>query len=213
MTCWGRLRLKVGCCVGSSSGAVVLIQVGLEGAGSRAVLRLVAEGSSSTGHEVIVVFLDTCLALLHAPEDKGDAAEEQSTSDTSNDATNDLFVGFTDAAVTAFVVALLLCGSLGKRDLSGGGDRGAGTSRGLGDLLAGTHCDNGGGKLAQGGGQEIRGPRDWRSPPGGRGRLGRSRCICSGACRRGGGIVIVIIIVVVIACGRGWGWGVCGGVV
>lgn len=160
------LGLEVGRCVGPSSGARVLVHVGSVGSGPWAVLRLVTKGCARTGHEVIVICLDTCLALLHAPKDKGNATEEQSTSDTSNDTTNNLLVGVADASVTALIVALLFCGSFGKGDLSRGGDRGAGASRDLRDLLVAAHCDNGGGELAQGGRKEIRGPSDRCGPNG-----------------------------------------------
>lgn len=143
-------RLEVCRCVGTSC-TVVLILV--RDGGSRAVLGLVAKGSSRTGHEVIVVFLNTCLALLHAPEDESNATKQQSTSNASNNTANDLLVGVAEATVT--FITRLFGGCFGEGDLSGGGNRSAGAGRRLGDLLVTTHGDNGRGKLTQGGGQQI----------------------------------------------------------
>lgn len=158
-------RLKVCRCIGASSRTVVLVLVRGR---CRAVLGLVTEGSSSAGHEVIVVFLDTCLALLHAPEDESNAAKQQSTSDASDDTTDDLLVGVAEATIA--VACLLFGRSFSEGDLSSSSDRGAGAGRGLGDLLVAAHGDDGGGELAQGGGQQIRGPCDGRSPDRRRGR-------------------------------------------
>lgn len=207
------LGLEVGRCVGPSAGARVLVHVGSVRSGPWAVLRLVTKGCARTGHEVIVVRLDTCLALLHAPEDKGNATEEQGTSNTSNDATDDLLVGVANASVTALIVTLLFCGRFGKGDLSGGCDRGAGASRDLRDLLVAAHCDNGGGELAQGGRKEIRGPGDGCGPDG-RWRGSGGRSVSSGASCRGRAIVVVIVVVVAaIAPGGSCCGCVCGDVI
>lgn len=90
-------NLKVGCRIRASTGVVVLFEIRLEGRSAIGVLWLVTEGSSGAGHEVVVVFVDPALSLLHAPEDKGDTTEKKSTSNTSNYTTDDLLVGITDA--------------------------------------------------------------------------------------------------------------------
>jgi len=61
-----------------------LVEVLLERRSSGSVLGLVAESCAGTRHEIVVVFLDTCLTLLHTPEDEGDAAEEQGAADAAD---------------------------------------------------------------------------------------------------------------------------------
>lgn len=88
---------------------MVLIEVGLEG--RCASHGLVAEGSAGAGHEVVVVFGHAVLALLHAPEDKGDAAEEEGTANTAGNAADDLLIGVGQTAGTAtFATGALGCG-------------------------------------------------------------------------------------------------------
>jgi hypothetical protein len=98
------LRLEVSSRIWASTGVVVLLEVRLEGRGTGAVLGLVTKSGASAGHEVIVVFVDARLALLHAPEDESDTAEEESTADSTDHASNDLFLGCADAASTVLVV-------------------------------------------------------------------------------------------------------------
>lgn len=107
---------------------MVLVQVGLEWGGTGAVGVLVAEGSTSVVQEVIVVGSDLALALLHAPENEGNAAQQKGTTDTAYNTTDNLLVGVAQAA--AVISAALLCiwrigvGSLtsGNRNIAGLGD-------------------------------------------------------------------------------------------
>lgn len=101
---------------------MILIEVGLEGrCGSHG---LVAEGSAGASHEVVVVFGHAVLALLHAPEDKSDAAEEEGTANTADNAADDLLVGLAQTAATV-VTGVLRCGRLGDQGLAGCGGDGA----------------------------------------------------------------------------------------
>lgn len=84
--------LKVGCRIRTSTGVMILLQVGLEGRGAGAVLGLVAESCTGAERHIVIVFSHTALTLLHAPEDEGDAAEEQGTTNTADNTTNDLLV-------------------------------------------------------------------------------------------------------------------------
>ena len=120
--------LEVGCRVGASTGVVILVEVLLEGRRPGSVLGFVAESCAGARHEIVVVFLNTCLALLHTPEDESDAAEEQSAADAADNTTNDLLVGFTNTAPSSVVVALLCCRRVGDDGLSSGGGQRPGTS-------------------------------------------------------------------------------------
>lgn len=148
-------RLEVGCCVGTSAGVVILLQVGLEGRGT-CVGGLVAKRGTGAGHEIVVVLGDACLALLHAPEDEGDAAKEERATDAADDAANDLLVVLAQAAATAACRAVGH-GRIGDDGLAGGGDMGAGAGR---RDLGGLAVDDGavdGGVEANRGGDERRG--------------------------------------------------------
>lgn len=90
--------LEIGCRVGTSTGIVVLFEIGLEGRGAGSVLCLVAEGSAGTEGHVVVVFRDAVLPLLHAPENEGDAAQQEGATNTADNTTNHLFVGVAQAA-------------------------------------------------------------------------------------------------------------------
>lgn len=93
---WAAFRLEIGSGVGASSRVVVLLEIGLEGRGSCA-RGLVSEGSTSTGHQIIIVLGNSVLLLLHAPEDKGDTAKKKSTTNSTNDTSNDVLVGLAQA--------------------------------------------------------------------------------------------------------------------
>jgi hypothetical protein len=71
---------------------VILFEVRLEGRGTGTVLRLVAEGSAGVEVEVVVVGSDLVLALLHAPEHEGNAAQKEGTANAADHTTNDLLV-------------------------------------------------------------------------------------------------------------------------
>lgn len=115
-------NLKVGSCIRATARVVILLEVGLEGRGTGAVLRLVAKGGASVEVQVIVISSDLVLTLLHAPEDKGNATEEESAANATDHAANDLLVGVAQAAVVAATIRLR-CRWVGECLLtSGNGD-------------------------------------------------------------------------------------------
>lgn len=129
---------------------MVLLQVRLEGRGA-GVGGLVSKSSASSGHEVIVVLGDSALALLHAPEDEGDTAEQKSTTDATDNATDDLLVALAQAATVTARAADGL-GGVGYGCLTGGLDKSAGACRGHRRSLAVDDCaEDGGVKLDRGG--------------------------------------------------------------
>lgn len=167
--CSARRWLEVGCCVGAAAGVVVLLEVRLEGRGAR-VGGLVAEGRAGAGHEVVVVLGDSALALLHAPEDEGDAAEEEGAADAADDAANDLLVAVAQAAAAAAGRALGL-GGVGDGGGAGAEDAGAGAGRGEQRGLAVDEGAVDGGVELDRGGDERRGADDGSGP----GRRGAGR--------------------------------------
>ena len=102
---------------------MILLKVRLEGRGACAS-GLVAKGSASAGHEVIVVFRDSALTLLHTPENKGNTAKQKSTTNTADNTTNDLLVALAQTAAVAAGTALGL-GWVGHGCLTGGSNVGA----------------------------------------------------------------------------------------
>ena len=151
---------------------MVLLEVRLEGRGT-SVGGLVAESSAGASHEVVVVLGDARLALLHTPEDKGNATEEKSTANTTNDTTDDLLVALAES--TAVVAVALCLGRVGHGRLAGGDNVGAGAGRrGLGGLAVDDGAEDGGVDL-DGGGDEGCGADDGGGPQERRG------CRC-GAC-------------------------------
>lgn len=73
---------------------MVLLQVGLE----RRALRLVAEGSTSIGHQIGVVLGHALLLAPHAPAYIGDTTEKDSTTNAANDTADDGPVGGAETA-------------------------------------------------------------------------------------------------------------------
>lgn len=120
------LHLEVGSRIRASTGVVVLLEIRLEGRSTRAILLLVSEGRSSSGHEVVIVLVDTRLALLQAPEDEGDTTKEEGTAYSTDHATNNLLVGITETASIIATVRLRR-GWIGDDSLAGRGDDTAGT--------------------------------------------------------------------------------------
>jgi hypothetical protein len=214
-TCSDKNRLEVGCRVWTYTGVVVLFEVGLEGRGAR--LRLVAKSGTGTSHEIIVVLGDALLALLHAPEDKGNTAKQEGTANTTNNTTDDFLVALAQTAA-AVAATFLWRGWLGVLCLSGSCADDAGA--GLGDLRCLSVGVDGGddGSVELGrGGDEGRGPDDG-SGVSCRARLcvlGGSRGIraCSWvATSWGGGAVVIVVVVsarVVVVGGSGGGSGRC----
>lgn len=95
--------LEVGSSVRASTGVVILFKVRLEGRGAGAVLWLLSKRGSSVHVEVVVVGSDLALSLLHAPEDKGNTTEKESTANATDNTADDLLVRVAQA--TAAVVA------------------------------------------------------------------------------------------------------------
>jgi hypothetical protein len=142
--------LEIGCCVRTSAGVVVLLEVRLEGRGA-GVGGLVAKGSTSAGHEIVVVLGDSALALLHAPEDEGNSAEEESTTHATDDTSDDLLVVLAQTTTVAAAAALGLRG-VGDGCLAGCGEDSAGASASdLGGLAVDDSAVDGGVDLDRGG--------------------------------------------------------------
>ena len=163
-------RLEVGRCVRTAAGVVVLLEIRLEGRGAR-VGWLVAESGTGAGHEVVVVLGDAALALLHAPEDESNAAEEEGTADTTDNTADNLLVALAQTATVAAAAALGLRG-VGDGCLASGSEEGAGA--GAGDLR-GLAVDDG----AVNGGVELnRGRDEGRGADEGCGPERRRGCSC-----------------------------------
>jgi hypothetical protein len=104
--------LEVGCRVRACAGVVVLVEVRLERCGTGTVLRLVAKGSTGVEVQIVVVGSHLVLALLHAPENKGNTTEKECAADAANDTSDDLLVALAQAA--RVVVVGLRCWRVGK---------------------------------------------------------------------------------------------------
>lgn len=142
---------------------MVLLEVGLEGRGA-GVGGLVTESSAGASHEVVVILGDAGLALLHAPEDEGNATEEEGTANTANDTADDLLVAL--AKTSAVVGRALRLRGFGHGCLAGGINIGAGACGGnLGSLAVDDSAVDGGVEL-DGGGDEGCGADDGGGPEG-----------------------------------------------
>lgn len=97
-----RRCLKVCCSVWSSSGGMVLVEIGLERRG-----RLVAKSSARVGHEIGIVFSNVLLATPDAPADDGNTTQQNSTTDTSNDTANDALGARAEPTTATIVVATI----------------------------------------------------------------------------------------------------------
>lgn len=122
-------HLEVRSGIWTSTRVVVLLEVRLEGRGTGAVLRLVSKRSAGVEVQVVVVSCDLALALLHAPEDESNAAEQERTTDTANDTTDNLLVGVAQSTAVA-AVRVLRCWWRGDFGLAGCDDSGSGAGRG-----------------------------------------------------------------------------------
>jgi len=80
---------------------VVLFKIRLKGRGTIAACRLIPKGRASTKGHVVVILVHPGPTLLHAQEDKGNAAKQEGTANTAHDAADDVLVGLTQAATTA----------------------------------------------------------------------------------------------------------------
>lgn len=114
---------------------MILLEVRLEWRCAGVVLRLVTERGTSAERHVIIVLGDMVLALLHAPEDKGDATEKKSTTDSADHAADDFLVAVAYAATV--VAGTFLRGRwVGDKSLASSDDLAAGARRSSDDFLA-----------------------------------------------------------------------------
>jgi hypothetical protein len=152
---------------------VVLLEVRLERRGT-CVVSLVTKSGAGAGHEVVVVLGDAALALLHAPENKSNTAEEKSTADSTDNTTDDLLVALAQTAAAA-TVAVLGLRWVGHGCLAGGGDGCARACRGdLGSLAVDDGAVDSGVDANRS--RDKRGGADDGSGPDGSGPDGRGAC-------------------------------------
>lgn len=100
------IRLEVGCRIGAPTGVVVLFEVRLERRGAVDILGFISQGRASTKCHIVVIGRNIVLTLLHAPEDESDAAQEKDTTNTTDNATDNVLVGLAQAAAAVTRVLL-----------------------------------------------------------------------------------------------------------
>lgn len=107
---------------------MVLLEVRLEWRRT-CVGRLVTKSSAGASHEIIVVFSDAALALLHAPENESNTTKEKSTANTSNYAADNLLVALSQTAAVVAATVLRLR-KISHKGRTGGGKACARACRG-----------------------------------------------------------------------------------
>jgi len=127
------LGLEIGGRIWASTGIVVLLKVGLERRGLVTGVTLVSKSRACAESHIIIVFVHPRPTLPHAQENERNTAEQKSTTNTADDAADDILIGF---AQTAAAIAASLCARRTGDKSSASSEEGfRGTSRSNCDIL------------------------------------------------------------------------------